>query len=138
MTPKIGIESYRSGATVVVVVSGEMDLGTAPYVARQLRQVEHTAADVIIDLAQVEFMDCAGLRVLVRFAGLHGRGPAQFFVTPGPPQVQKLFRLSGMEAELRVVDPARGRPRWSGQSVRRGAAESSRHRVAATRHRQGR
>ncbi len=49
---------------VVVVVSGEIDLATAPLLERTLRW--YIDCDVVVDLSAVTLFDAAGLTVLVR------------------------------------------------------------------------
>src|SRR5437660_3955204 len=90
--PSLHIER-RSGAVEIVLVSGELDLCTAPHFATALRSAQLTGVDVIVDLENVAFMDCAGLRVLLTAS--ESSGPAAFSVTPGPRQVQRLFELTG-------------------------------------------
>jgi anti-anti-sigma factor len=57
--------------------------------------------DVVVDLEAATFMDCAGVRALLR-AGAD-IGPDRFSITPGPPQVQRLFQLVGLTSFLRVA-----------------------------------
>lgn len=49
----------------VVRVSGDVDIATAPGLQRQLLGLIETDHRVVIDLADVEFMDCSGLGVLL-------------------------------------------------------------------------
>ncbi len=96
--------------------------------SEELRRVRRMRIEVIVDLEEVEFMDCVALRVLSKAATASGPGHSRIGVTPGPPQVQKLFRLTGVDRILRVVsrstdgyalvpgDPLthlRGRDRWA-------------------------
>jgi anti-sigma B factor antagonist len=57
----------RAGTRGVTLrVSGDLDLATSPLLDEHLRTVTDTAAgDVDIDLAGVDFLDSAALRVLV-------------------------------------------------------------------------
>jgi anti-anti-sigma factor len=49
---------------VVVAVAGEIDLATAPLLARALHW--YTESDVIVDLRAVRLLDASGLTVLIR------------------------------------------------------------------------
>ncbi len=100
--PPLHIER-RSGAAEVVLVAGELDLCTAAHLAAEVRSAQRTGADVIVDLEEVTFMDCAGLRVLL--SASMDSGPAAFSVTPGPRQVQRLFKLADARGLLDVVAP---------------------------------
>jgi anti-anti-sigma factor len=96
---------HRSGDAEILLVAGELDLCTAPQLAAELRWAQKTGADVIVDLQRVEFMDCAGLGVLLSASA--DSGPAGFSVTPGPRQLQRLFQLTGAAAQLDIVAPVR-------------------------------
>ena len=85
------------------MVSGEVDLYTAPRLEEELRQVQRNGADVIVYLEQVEFMDCAGLGVLVTCARAASMRGSRCAVTRSSRQVQKLFELSGATGILEFV-----------------------------------
>jgi len=86
---------------VFVLVWGEVDLSSAPRLAEQLRRAERIAPEIVVDLEGTTFMDCAGMRTLLE--AREQIGPTRFSVTPGPPQVQRLFQLADVTAMLRVV-----------------------------------
>jgi anti-sigma B factor antagonist len=86
-------------------VSGEVDLCTAPWLAREFRRAQRTASQVVVDLERVEFMDCAGLHVLAEFARAAEATDVRLSITPGPRQVQKLFELTGVGAQLPIISP---------------------------------
>jgi anti-sigma B factor antagonist len=109
LTPDFGIQSVRHATRVIVVVSGEVDLCTAPWLDEQLRRAQRLATEVIVDLEQIDFMDCAGLRVLMRASAKSA--PGHFSVTPGPPLVQKLFKLTDATGLLHVIAPAQATDR---------------------------
>lgn len=51
---------------IVVAVSGELDLTSAPQLARALREVEDEAVSpVVVDLVGLTFVDSSGLHVLL-------------------------------------------------------------------------
>jgi anti-anti-sigma factor len=82
-------------------VSGELDVSTAPHLAAELHEAEQAGLAVVVDLEQVEFIDCAGLHTLVRATA--SAGPNRLSVTPGTPQVQRLFDLVGVDDLLHVL-----------------------------------
>lgn len=64
------IEGFRidvvpNSCQVTLVIYGDIDLATAHQVDEHLRGVELSRRDVVIDLAEVAFMDAAALRVLI-------------------------------------------------------------------------
>lgn len=83
-------------------VSGELDISSVPLLAERLACEQNAGKDVVVDLEEVSFMDGAGLRLLATAA----RGGPRLWVTPGPPQVQRLFALSGAGRVLNVLPSA--------------------------------
>jgi len=71
---------------------------SAPSLDRELRRSQAAGQRLIVDLEHVEFMDCAGLRVLVGAAARANRGA--FIVRSAPPQVQRLLELTGHTSVL--------------------------------------
>ncbi|MET9494733.1 STAS domain-containing protein [Streptomyces sp. NPDC006552] len=52
---------------MLVLLSGEIDILTAPDISDRLDRITYTGdADLLIDLRAVEFMDGSGVRLLVR------------------------------------------------------------------------
>lgn len=78
-----------------------MDLSTAPFLAEQIRLADRTGLEIVVDLDDATFMDCAGMRPLLE-ASL-AMGPARFSVTSGPPQIQRLFQFAGIIGVLRTA-----------------------------------
>lgn len=62
-------EVARHGETVVVEASGELDLSVAKAFEDELRKaLSNGTSAVVLDLAQVTFIDSTGLRALIRMA----------------------------------------------------------------------
>lgn len=67
----------------VVVLSGEVDAAVAPGVAGLLKDVVRDASAVVLDLAAVDFLDSAGVRLVDQLArGCAGRDVAWRVVAP--------------------------------------------------------
>jgi anti-anti-sigma factor len=71
------------------------------------QQIEHAEIDasglVVLDLQDLQFIDSAGLRVIL---AAHERAQQQgqgFALTPGSEQVQRLFVIAGVSEHLRVI-----------------------------------
>lgn len=61
--PQLLLETTRIGSHDVIVATGEIDLASATRVESAIE--EFTGQDVTLDLRAVEFMDSAGLKVLL-------------------------------------------------------------------------
>jgi anti-anti-sigma factor len=60
-------EQHRNGGVVVVAVSGELDIWTAPRVEDCLAYLAATGHHrLVLDTARLSFCDAAGIRVMVR------------------------------------------------------------------------
>lgn len=96
----------ESGATLTVVVSGELDISTVPAFNKELSELRHNAArTVVLDLSPTSFMDSTGLSAVL-VAEMHARMRGQkFVVVAGPPHVHELFKLTGVDNFLEVVNP---------------------------------
>lgn len=81
----------------VIELAGELDLESAPELERQLREVERAGPGrVLIDLGDLEFMDSTGVAVIIRAGRAARENGHRLSLRPGPPQVQRLFELTGM------------------------------------------
>jgi anti-sigma B factor antagonist len=101
------VSSDSSPGVVTVVVTGEVDLDTAPTVRDEILRHLHGGAAVHLDLGDVTFMDSSGLHVLLattRRASLVG---AELRLVRLSARVQRLLELTGTEAVLQQgPDPA--------------------------------
>jgi anti-sigma B factor antagonist len=89
---------------VVLELHGELDLLGAPSLQEQIEKVEaDTPGIVVLDLEDLQFVDSAGLRVILAAherARLQGKGLA---LTQGSEQVQRLFTIAGVDKHLRII-----------------------------------
>jgi anti-sigma B factor antagonist len=94
----------RGGA--VLSVHGEVDVATAPALREAIiRAVDGRPARVVIDLADVSFMDSSALGVLVSgYKYAQGAGIPLLLSSPGP-AVYRLLRTSGMIEIFGILDP---------------------------------
>ena len=85
-------------------LGGELDLASAPILERALEGTEiGTAALLVLDLDELQFVDSSGLRVIL-LAHEHARERGQeFAITPGSPQVQRLLSITSVTEHLRVI-----------------------------------
>ena len=94
------VSSDSSPGVVTVVVTGEVDLDTAPAVRDEVLGHLHGGVSVHLDLGDVTFMDSSGLHVLLattRRASLVG---AELRLVRVSARVQRLLELTGTEAVL--------------------------------------
>ena len=100
------------GRTAVVRVHGDLDVASAPHLRETLRDlVAHGKSQIVVDASGVEFVDSAGLEVLL--GGCHRAESAngRLALVCGPSsRVRRLLQVSGVDDVLRphgTVDEAR-------------------------------
>jgi anti-sigma B factor antagonist len=73
-------------SSVRITISGELDIVTAPALARELTSIiDGGSRRVIVDLRAVGFCDVAGLNLLVvAYERLHGLGGLMTLIGPNP------------------------------------------------------
>lgn len=103
MLLRVDIEDHDGTALVTTV--GEIDAATADTVAEA---VSKALADgykrVIVDFAQVTFIDSTGLGVLVKSHRAAEAADAVFGVVHPTPQTRKLIRVLGLDQLLNIYD----------------------------------
>lgn len=90
----------REQATLVRL-SGEFDIsGVRPF----HRAVADLQGDVIVDLRDLAFIGAAGLRSLIELHMRSRRDGLDVRVVKGPPLVQRVFNLTGVDQRLVMLD----------------------------------
>jgi anti-sigma B factor antagonist len=89
---------------IVLELHGELDLLGAPLLQREVESPAVRATGIIVlDLQDLQFVDSAGLRVILlahERAQLHGQ---ELVLTRGSQQVRRLFAVAGVDEHLRTI-----------------------------------
>ena len=102
-------EVARNGSVAWVRPSGELDLDSVHRVEAALDGLhEEGCGDIVLDLRGLTFMDSTGLRLVIRWHTAARDGGFRFSIIPGQDVVQRVFRLTGMEDHLTLVEPPPG------------------------------
>jgi len=82
----------------VVVVSGEIDMATAPLLSHELTNVIETQqGPVVLDLCEVGYFDSSGLRAtLVAHRELSERGRRLLLACPPDGNLRRTFAVTGL------------------------------------------
>ncbi|MGW1750696.1 STAS domain-containing protein [Streptomyces sp. NPDC002092] len=81
----------------VVVVAGEIDLATAEFLREHLdAATARPVPDVLVDLRQVEFFDCSGLRVLCRAESRARERGGRLRIVSDAPGLRRLLSGAGL------------------------------------------
>ena len=90
--------------SVSVHPSGELDLATAPLLDKTLREAQLDGRVVVLDLRKLDFMDSAGVHVIVDAAERARREGRRLVVLRGPARVDRVFMLTGTADVLDISD----------------------------------
>lgn len=105
-------QAVDDGQRTVVAASGQVDLATAPDLAMALAQaIDAGTPELVVDLRRVDFLDSAGIGVLVEAARNATAGEVAMSVHGAHGWVARVLQITGVEDYLRVeshppADPA--------------------------------
>lgn len=89
----------------MLVLSGELDMSTAPAVEQRLKAAEGTgAATVVLDLRDLSFLDSSGLRLITEADKRARSAGRRLALVRGPEVVNRVFEITGLDDRLDVVD----------------------------------
>jgi anti-anti-sigma factor len=115
ITPQLlTIRVRRRGAVPVLVLHGELDLGSAEYFVWTARTaLAANPRRVVVDMAGVEFLGIAGYRAFALVAGEYEAGACALDLRAPSPAARRVFELLPWPAHARLTE--RARPRWWGR-----------------------
>jgi anti-sigma B factor antagonist len=90
--------------TVVVAITGDIDMATAQAFRDALDDGIQHAQDVVVDLGAVSFMDSTGLNALIRAAQRVQKGVGAISLRAPSPSVRRLLEISGVE-NIFAIEP---------------------------------
>ena len=82
------------GATKVVEVEGEVDLGTSPDLRRTLFEILPTVGRLALNLAAIRYIDSAGIAILIEVLKRSQHLKKEFVLFGLSPAVLEVFRLT--------------------------------------------
>jgi anti-anti-sigma factor len=96
------VQSERVGGTVRIVPVGELDIATVPQFDQSFdAAVEQAPESIVVDLAQVTFIDSTGLRALL---AMSERYQGDLGLSVGSPAVERIIDVTGTRDQLPLID----------------------------------
>jgi anti-sigma B factor antagonist len=109
---RVSYGTSDAGRVTAVALSGELDIATVPELECALGKTDPDSGPVVLDLREVDFMDCAGAHLLCdsdRRLRETGRSLLLVVVDRGP--IDRLLALLGLSHQLLLLkQPAQARP----------------------------
>jgi anti-anti-sigma factor len=101
--PPFGLAEEPLAGGLVLTVSGELDLATAPELRKRLETaIDSGTTRIVVDLRDVTFMDSIGLAAVVHARSrLHATGHLALVTTPGS-YAQLVLEITGMPQALAI------------------------------------
>ena len=105
--PPFEIACVDDGPETRLALRGELDMLSAPLLARQIDAVEgRKPARIVLDLGELSFMDVSGLRAILDAARSARRDGRTVAVANPMPHIIRLLELTAIDQTLEVL----GRP----------------------------
>jgi anti-anti-sigma factor len=98
--PPIKIKIRQDGHAVIVAVSGELDIASAPALAERAARAQQIPAEqLVLELSGLTFIDCAGARVLAAVSGAAPPG-CPVLIQGASRRVRKVLAILGVPLQL--------------------------------------
>jgi anti-sigma B factor antagonist len=102
----VGFETEEGQGLIRVVLSGELDVATAPAVEAQLMDLE--AGDLpprlVLDLTDLRFIDSTGLSLLINADRRGRRAGWRVTIVSGSGAPRRILDTTGLQARLDIVE----------------------------------
>jgi anti-anti-sigma factor len=103
--PSFAVETVTTDGTRAVRVVGQLDHGSAGRLLAAFdRASRGGAAELVLDLSRVEFVDSAGLRSIIQIERSARERAQRLRILTAADDVRAVFQLSGAAAVLPVID----------------------------------
>ncbi len=99
----LGLEKSANGVARLTL-TGELDIANAHQVHMRLPEATASAECVLVDLSGLTFIDSTGIRLLLQLQKIAERDGWRLRLVPGPPHVQEVLRIVGLETRLPFLD----------------------------------
>lgn len=95
------VETNFDPPRVTLAPKGELDLASVASLEQEIEALPWPQlAELVFDLAELTFIDCTGLSVLIRTSQRAAAAGLRFVVVRVPEQPRALFRMAGMTDSL--------------------------------------
>lgn len=105
MEMDLGIEVRKNGKITVIQLAGELDAYTAArFKEVMVDAIEDGGENLIVSMADVEYIDSSGLGALVGGLKRVSERRGKIVILSAQPQVRKVFEITGLERVFPLFD----------------------------------
>jgi len=99
------IKVIKKGAhRLIFELDGSLDIYTSLDLKVSLEEnVNHDAADVIIDMAKLTYIDSSGISILIKSLNFVEGQKGRFFISNMRPVIEKVFQVSGLVSHFHIL-----------------------------------
>ena len=91
--------------TARVRLAGDLDLSTVPALQARVAALRgEGSTQIVLDLAELDFIDSTGLRLILELHGEAARDGFTLALVPGGDAVQRVFDVTGTAAVLPFIE----------------------------------
>ncbi len=120
-----GLSTREDGGHLIVTLRGELDVVDAASLAAALAAAR--GPRIIIDLAELEFIDCSGLRMLARAREQARQSGGDLLLAAPRRQVRRILALTGLAGVFSVHTSLAGAAQTAGRSGQDPGVETGSH-----------
>ena len=100
----LDLKVEKSAERTLLTLAGELDAATASYLYNRLAELEvDGAANVVLDLAQVNFMDSSGIGVIVTAYTRLKRSGGTLTIFSPTSSVRRLLEMTGLSRAMEIL-----------------------------------
>ena len=100
----VGWETSEDSDGLRIVLSGELDISSAPGVESRLLEVEQRSPErLFLDLRQLNFIDSTGLSMIINADGRARKEGRRLTIVSGDGVPRRILRTVGLEERLDVL-----------------------------------
>jgi len=97
------IKLVNRGETAELILSGRLDANTADDTLNICNQVSDRFLNVILNMAQLQYISSAGLRVLKLLYMKINKAGGTLEITNAAPMVMEVFEMTGFASFLKII-----------------------------------
>ncbi|HEX5593462.1 MAG TPA: STAS domain-containing protein [Solirubrobacterales bacterium] len=109
------VQQTSEGERLRIALGGEMDLANAETAAKALEDALDTDRSVIVDLANLEFLDSTGIAILIN--AVREAGEQLSFLPSDHIAVRRLLSVTGLDERMNLAPARRVTPSHEGSDA---------------------